>query len=282
MWPHPAGGYARINSLISPSVFLLSPDAPLTLSLPLQLPATPYTHSICAFRTLNGIPEYAMNEKGNKTPKTPEPRRALQSPRPGSPRPQMRHLPPPRPRSHRRGFHPLDSTPIKSRTITTYGPPSGIYRHAHATGLYSPRRRNLRYALEQLIENAERAVVSGDCVTRAVRAHSRVTSDGRWIDRPKHVIVSHRTVVETERDAGRPFTPNSPERMNGSFDSPLLAALMHPLDNQPLLAQDAGSAQLEKILIGTLKRLESAATSTNQTTDAISNRNKNTTSPERD
>ncbi|MFZ0880635.1 MAG: hypothetical protein WA002_14145 [Candidatus Acidiferrales bacterium] len=222
-----------------------------------------------------------MNEKGNKTPKTRSREgrsNRLDLARHARKCAICRH--PDREAIDEAFIHWLN--PDKIEDDHNLRSPSGIYRHAHATGLYRLRRRNLRYALEHLIEKAERAVVSGDCVTRAVRAHSRVTSDGRWIDRPKHVIVSHRTVVETERDAGRPFTLNPPERMNGSFDSPLLAALLHPLDNQPLLAQDAGSAQLEKILIGTLKRLESAATSTNQTTDAISNRNKITTSPERD
>ncbi|MFZ0737909.1 MAG: hypothetical protein WBL70_19070, partial [Candidatus Acidiferrales bacterium] len=66
---------------------------------------------------------------------------------------------------------------------------SALYRHAHATGLYARRRRNLRYALEQLIEHADRAVVSGDCIIRAIRAYSRVTSDGHWIDPPNRVVV---------------------------------------------------------------------------------------------
>jgi hypothetical protein len=67
-----------------------------------------------------------------------------------------------------------------------------LYRHMHATGLYEYRRRNLRSALDHLIENAASTAVSGDCVIRAIRAQSRLSEDGRWSEPVQRVIVSRR------------------------------------------------------------------------------------------
>src|SRR5271167_1092176 len=49
---------------------------------------------------------------------------------------------------------------------------SAIYRHAHATGLFARRGRRIRFALEHLIQNADRIVPSGDNILRAIRAYS--------------------------------------------------------------------------------------------------------------
>ena len=65
-----------------------------------------------------------------------------------------------------------------------------LYRHAHATGLYARRDRNLRFALAALIECCHEALVSGDTVVRAVRAYTRVNSEGQWIEPPTRVTVS--------------------------------------------------------------------------------------------
>jgi len=65
-----------------------------------------------------------------------------------------------------------------------------LYRHMHATGLYELRRRNLRSALDHLIEHAPSTTVSGDCIIRAIRAQSRLSEDGRWSEPVQRVIVS--------------------------------------------------------------------------------------------
>lgn len=65
-----------------------------------------------------------------------------------------------------------------------------LYRHAHATGLYARRDANLRFALAALIECCHEAEVSGDTVVRAVRAYTRVNSEGQWIEPPTRVTVS--------------------------------------------------------------------------------------------
>src|SRR5271170_6017811 len=46
---------------------------------------------------------------------------------------------------------------------------SALYRHAHATGLYTQRRRNMRFALENVIEESSGAKVTGDTIIRAIR-----------------------------------------------------------------------------------------------------------------
>ena len=73
---------------------------------------------------------------------------------------------------------------------------SSIYRHAHATGLLSQRRLNLRDSLELVIEQAEQTTPTADSIIRAVRAHSCITEEGRWIEPAKHVIISRREIPD--------------------------------------------------------------------------------------
>jgi hypothetical protein len=65
-----------------------------------------------------------------------------------------------------------------------------IYRHAHATGLYAVRQGNLRSVLDRILEQVNRAKVSGDCILRAVRAYSCLGGDNRWTEPPTHLIHS--------------------------------------------------------------------------------------------
>jgi hypothetical protein len=145
---------------------------------------------------------------------------------------------------------------------------SALYRHAYATGLYELRRRNLRYALEHLIEEARYANVSGDCVIRAIRAYSRLTDDGRWIEPPQYIVVERRDAAHADPLA-RPANPACPEprrevaaeRVTGRTKSPAL----NPSDTVK-----------GHFLSGTPKQLETAAIETKQTIEAFSNRDKNT------
>lgn len=61
---------------------------------------------------------------------------------------------------------------------------NSIYRHAHAFGLFERRRANLRYALEHIIEEAERVRPTASAVIDAVRAYAHIDSDGYWIEPP--------------------------------------------------------------------------------------------------
>jgi hypothetical protein len=135
---------------------------------------------------------------------------------------------------------------------------SAVYRHAYATGLYDLRRRNMRYALEHLIEEARLATpVTGDTVIRAVRAHAHLTATGRWIEPPKEIIVSRRVIPNNS--AALPAKPGGTRKAAA--------------------AQDANSPGVAKgnFLTGTPKQLESPVTTTKQTTAVLPNRDTNTT-----
>ncbi len=71
-----------------------------------------------------------------------------------------------------------------------------VYRHAHATGLIALRKRNLRSALEYVIEGAEAIQPTASGLVCAMRAYTRITDDGEWLDSPKRVIFSHETVLK--------------------------------------------------------------------------------------
>jgi hypothetical protein len=114
---------------------------------------------------------------------------------------------------------------------------AGLYRHAHAVGLFRRRRRNLRCALELVIQEAERTSPTADAIIRAVRAQSRVTSGGRWIEAPKYVVISRGPDV---------LPPGQRGIANGDPNNPFL--------------------------IETPKRLEIAVTDTKQMKEVLSNR----------
>lgn len=82
---------------------------------------------------------------------------------------------------------------------------SSVYRHAHATGLFARRSRNLRFVLENLLERVDKVKVTAHAVIRAVRAYTRINDAGEWIEPPTRIIVSSgsppaaRSPVYTER-----------------------------------------------------------------------------------
>jgi hypothetical protein len=93
--------------------------------------------------------------------------------------------------------------------------PAPLYRHAQATGLYARRKRNLRFVLENLLERvSEVQVVTPGSIVRAVRAYSRITDDGEWIDPPREIIVTHihggPPEDEDHAGASEPPVPHAP------------------------------------------------------------------------
>jgi hypothetical protein len=64
---------------------------------------------------------------------------------------------------------------------------SSVYRHAHAFGLFTKRRRNVRAALEHIIERAGEVEVNASSVVAAVQAYSKINAQGQWIDRSETV-----------------------------------------------------------------------------------------------
>jgi hypothetical protein len=63
----------------------------------------------------------------------------------------------------------------------------GIYRHARALGLMEKRRRNVRAALERIIEKAGEVDVNASAVVGAVSAYARINSRGEWVERTETV-----------------------------------------------------------------------------------------------
>ncbi len=64
---------------------------------------------------------------------------------------------------------------------------SSVYRHAHALGLFPKRRRNVRAALERIIESAGDVEVNAATVVSAVRAYASINSLGQWVERSEQV-----------------------------------------------------------------------------------------------
>jgi len=64
---------------------------------------------------------------------------------------------------------------------------ASVYRHAHALGLFARRQRNVRAALERIIEKAGEVDVTASAVVAAVQAYSKINTAGQWIDRSETV-----------------------------------------------------------------------------------------------
>jgi hypothetical protein len=60
---------------------------------------------------------------------------------------------------------------------------ASVYRHAHALGLFQKRQRNVRTALERIIEKAGEVDVTASAVVAAVQAYAKINAAGEWIDR---------------------------------------------------------------------------------------------------
>jgi hypothetical protein len=60
---------------------------------------------------------------------------------------------------------------------------ASVYRHAHAFGLFPKRQRNIRAALERIIEKAGEVDVTASAVVAAVQAYAKINVAGEWIDR---------------------------------------------------------------------------------------------------
>lgn len=60
---------------------------------------------------------------------------------------------------------------------------AAIYRHAHAMRLFEKRQRNVRAALERIIEQAGEVDVTASAVVQAIQAYSKINAAGEWVDR---------------------------------------------------------------------------------------------------
>jgi len=67
---------------------------------------------------------------------------------------------------------------------------ASVYRHAHAFGLFQKRQRNIRAALERIIEKASEVDVTASAVVAAVQAYAKINAVGEWIDRTETVSMN--------------------------------------------------------------------------------------------
>ena len=79
-------------------------------------------------------------------------------------------------------------SPIKTAEDYGLADRASIYRHAHATGLFVRRTREVARTMEHYLElvdhyePGEPAPFDFDSVTRAVRVYSHLDQDGRWVE----------------------------------------------------------------------------------------------------
>jgi len=82
---------------------------------------------------------------------------------------------------------------------------ASVYRHAHALGLFPKRQRNVRAALEKIIERAGEVEVNATAVVSAVGAYARINATGQWVERSERVdlnqLFDRMTAAELEEYA---------------------------------------------------------------------------------
>lgn len=80
-----------------------------------------------------------------------------------------------------------------------------IYRHCHAFDLFQKRSRNLKAALERIIERSDDVPVNAAAVVSAVQAYAKINSQGAWVDRVERLdlnaLFERMTVEELEQYA---------------------------------------------------------------------------------
>jgi hypothetical protein len=67
---------------------------------------------------------------------------------------------------------------------------ASVYRHAHAFALFSKRSRNLRAALEHIVEKAADVPVNASAVVQAILAFAKINSQGQLIERQQAINVN--------------------------------------------------------------------------------------------
>jgi hypothetical protein len=104
-------------------------------------------------------------------------------------------------------------SPARIATEYRLGNRASVYRHAHAFGLFEKRGRNLRAALERIIEQVGEVDVTAPAVVAAVQAYAKINAAGQWIDRSEHVnlneLFERMTVEELETYARDGVLPAS-------------------------------------------------------------------------
>jgi hypothetical protein len=87
-----------------------------------------------------------------------------------------------------------------------------IYRHVAAFNLRDRRAKNLRAALERIIEQADSVTVNAGAVVQAIQAYAKINSAGQWVDRTEQInlneLFERMSAEELERYATRGELPD--------------------------------------------------------------------------
>jgi hypothetical protein len=65
-----------------------------------------------------------------------------------------------------------------------------VYGNAHAFGPFEKRKRNIRTALEKIMEKAGDVDVNASAVVAAVQAYAKINAQGQWIDRSENLSLT--------------------------------------------------------------------------------------------
>ncbi len=80
--------------------------------------------------------------------------------------------------------------------------PRFIYRHVAAFNLREQRAKNLRAALERIIEQADGVTVNAAAIVSAITAYAKINAQGAWVDRVERIdlnaLFEKMTVAELE------------------------------------------------------------------------------------
>jgi hypothetical protein len=64
---------------------------------------------------------------------------------------------------------------------------ASIYRHAQALNLFEKRKRNVRAALERIIEKSGEVEVTASALVAAIQAYAKINAQGQWVERSEYV-----------------------------------------------------------------------------------------------
>ncbi|HEV2617395.1 MAG TPA: hypothetical protein VGU63_12390 [Candidatus Acidoferrales bacterium] len=87
-----------------------------------------------------------------------------------------------------------------------------IYDHAHALGLFAKRRRNMRCALERIIERADERDISAHGIVAAIKAYASLTTSGEWVEPARRVIYTSISAPAPQREIANPLANQNGRR----------------------------------------------------------------------
>jgi hypothetical protein len=79
------------------------------------------------------------------------------------------------------------------------GDRSAVYRHVHALDLGSKRARNIRAALERMIEKVDVVPVTAGAIVQAIALYARINAQGELVERREQVGI-HDLFAEMTND----------------------------------------------------------------------------------